>query len=195
MGEAMVLEEGEGEGVLLPPPERLEPVWAGADLLERPPLARLLLARLGTARLGAERLVEARLGAWRLPERTGELLLTAVATTGMVAPGLATGAGAGALGAAAGTMVDGDTPGAAATEPAGVAAATAGAPGAGRGLEVPAATAAAAAGFTTGSAGVLVPFGLGRGGVEEAMAGENGTRKGKLGAGPLGLIRPATSGR
>ena len=204
MGEAMVLEEGEVEGVLLPPPERLEPVEAEADLLERPPLARLLLARLGTARLGAERLVAARLGALRLPERTGELLLNAVAATGMVGPGLGTAAGAGALGAAAGTTVATDTPGAEATEPAVVADTTAGLPGAGRGLEAPAgavlkapaeAAAGAAAGFATGSAGVLVPFGLGTGGVEEAMAGENRTRKGKLGAGPLGLIRPATSGR
>jgi len=31
---------------------------------------------------------------------------------------------------------------------------------------------------------VLVPLGLGSGVVEEAMAGENRTRKGKLGAGP-----------
>jgi len=196
MGEAMVLEEGEVEGVLLPPPERLEPVEAEADLLERPPLARLLLARLGTARLGAERLVAARLGAMRLPERTGELLLTAVAATGMVGPGLGTAAGTGALGAAAGTTVATDTPPAAATELTVVAGAMAGLPGAGRGLEAPAGAAAwAAAGFATGSVGVLVPFGLGTGGVEEAMAGENRTRKGKLGAGPLGLIRPATSGR
>ena len=190
MGEAMVLEEGEVEGVLLPPPERLEPVEAGADLLERPPLARLLLARLGTARLGAERLLAARLGAWRLPERTGELLLTAVATTGMVAPGLGRGAGAGALGTAVGTTVAAVTPGAEATE------AVVGLPGTAGGLEAPGeAAAAAATAFAAESAGVLVPLGLGTGGVEEAMAGENRTRKGKLGAGPLGLIRPATSGR
>lgn len=109
----MVLEEGEVEGVLLPPPERLEPVEAGVALLERPPLARLLLARLGTERLGvAARLGTARLGAERLPERTGELLLTGRATTGMAeavmdaaAPGLATGvtvAGTTAAEAAAG---------------------------------------------------------------------------------------------
>ena len=158
----MVLEEGGVEGVLLPPPERLEPVEAGADLLERPPLARLLLARLGTARLGAERLLAARLGAWRLPERTGELLLTAVATTGMVAPGLGRGAGTGAFGTDVGTTVAAVTTGAGATE----------------------AAAAAATAFAAESAGVLVPLGLGSGGVEEAMAGENRTRKGKLGAGP-----------
>jgi len=179
MGEAMVLEEGEVEGVLLPPPERLEPVEAGADLLERPPLARLLLARLGTARLGTERLLAARLGAWRLPERTGELLLTAVATTGMVAPGLGRGAGTGALGTDVGTTVAAVTTGAGATE------AAAGLPGTTRGLEAPGeAAAAAATAFAAESAGVLVPLGLGSGGVEEAMAGENRTRKGKLGAGP-----------
>ena len=204
MGEAMVLEEGEGEGVLLPPPERLEPVGAGADLLERPPLARLLLARLGTARLGAERgLLTARLGALRLPERTGELLLTGVATTGMVAPGLGTGAGAGALGTATGTTVVAETAGAGTPEeiagtPAGLAVVTRdlGASG-GDLLGAPAeAAAAAATAFAAGSAGVLAPLGLGSGVEEEAMAGENGTRKGKSwGTGPLGLIRPATSGR
>ena len=185
----MVLEEGEGEGVLLPPPERLEPVGAEADLLERPPLARLLLARLGTARLGAERgLLTARLGALRLPERTGELLLTGVATTGMVAPGLGTGAGAGALGTAAGTTVVAETAGARTPEeiagaPAGLAVVTRdlGASG-GDLLGGPAEAAAAAApAFAAGSAGVLVPLGLGSGVEEEAMAGENGTRKGKLG--------------
>ena len=197
----MVLEEGEGEGVLLPPPERLEPVGAEADLLERPPLARLLLARLGTARLGAERgLLTARLGALRLPERTGELLLTAVATTGMVAPGLGTGAGA--LAAAAGTTVVADTAGAgtpetAAETPAGLAAARGLGASGGDLLGAPAeAAAAAATAFAAGSAGVLAPLGLGSGVEEEAMAGENGTQKGKSwGAGPLGLIRPATSGR
>ena len=110
----MVLEDGEVDGMLLPPPERLEPVEAGGDLLERPP-ARLLVDRLGTARLGAERLAEARLGAWRLPERTGELLLTAVATTGMAAPGvgLAAGFGVTTVGttAAAGTTAAGATTG------------------------------------------------------------------------------------
>ena len=160
------------------------------------------MARLGTERLGADRLLlAARLGALRPPERTGELLLTAVATTGMVAPGVGTAAGVGGLGTAAGTTVAADTPGAEAPE---AAVATTGlTPVAGRGLEAsmgdllaaPAAAAAAAAAFTTGSAGVLVPLGLGSGVEEEAMAGENRTRKGKLGARPLGLIRPATSGR
>jgi len=166
--------------VLLPPPERLEPVEAGADLLERPPLARLLLARLGTERLGADRLLlAARLGALRLPERTGELLLTAVATTGMVAPGLGRGAGTGVLGTDVGTTV------AAVTTEAGATEAAAGLPGTTRGLEAPGeAAAAAATAFAAESAGVLVPLGLGSGGVEEAMAGENRTRKGKLGAGP-----------
>ena len=161
----------------------------------------MLLARLGTARLGTEReLLAARLGALRLPERTGELLLTAVATTGMVAPGLGTGAGA--LAAAAGTTVVADTAGAgtpetAAGTPAGLAAARGLGASGGDLLGAPAeAAAAAATAFAAGSAGVLAPLGLGSGVEEEAMAGENGTRKGKSwGAGPLGLIRPATSGR
>ena len=199
----MVLEEGEVEGVLLPPPERLEPVASGVDLLERPPV-RPLLARLGTARLGAERLVVARLGAWRLPERTGELLLTAVATTGMVVPGPGLAAAVGFGVAAAGTTVaaettaTGVTAGLALTDgglaaPAGdwLGAPAPGAPPA----ETPAGAGAAAGAFAAESAGAFVPFGLGSGGVEEAMAGEIRTRKGKLGAGPLGLIRPATSGR
>ena len=161
------------------------------------------MARLGTERLGADRLLlAARLGALRPPERTGELLLTAVATTGMVAPWLGTGAGAGALGFAAGTTVAADTAGAGAPGEAG--ATTGLTPVAGRGLEASEgdllkaaaeAAAVAATAVATGSAGVLVPLGLGSGVVEEAMAGENRTRKGKLGAGPLGLIRPATSGR
>ena len=75
----------------------------------------------------------ARLGALRLPGRTGELLPTAVATTGIVAPGLGTAAGAGALGTAAGTTVAADTPGAEAPE---AAEATTGLrPVAGSGLE------------------------------------------------------------
>jgi hypothetical protein len=196
MGEAMVLEEGEVEGVLLPPPERLEPVEAGADLLERPP-ARPLVDRLGTARLGAERLAEARLGAWRLPERTGELLLTAVATTEIGAPGegLAADFDVTTVGttAAAGTTVAGATTGLALAG-WGVAAPAGGwleapAPGAPAGAE------AAAGAFAAESAGELAAIALGSGGVEEAMAGEIRSRKEKLGAGPLGLIRPATSGR
>ena len=109
-------------------------------------------------------LLAARLGALRPPERTGELLLTAVATTGMVAPGLGTAAGAGDLGTAAGTTVAADTPGAEVPE---AAVATTGlTPVAGRGLEAsegdllaaPAEAAAAAmAAFTTGSAGVVLP--------------------------------------
>jgi len=192
MGEAMVLEEGEVEGVLPPPPERLEPVEAGADLLERPP-DRLLAARLGTARLGAERLAEARLGAWRLPERTGELLLTGVATTGMAAPGLGLAAGAGLAVTAAGATAAAGTTATGATTGLALAgwgeAAPAGgwleapAPGAPAGA-APAGAEAAAGAFAAESAGELAAFGLGSGGVEEAMAGEIRTRKAKLGRGP-----------
>ena len=153
-------------------------------------------------------MLAARLGAERLPERTGELLLTAVATTGMVAAELGTAVWAGGGDTAAGTTAGGTTVAAASTAAAG-GAATAGLAAAGRGLAAsavgfagattpgaPAARAGAATGaFAAGSAGVLLPWGLGSGGVEEAMAGENRTQKDKLGAGPLGLIRPATSGR
>jgi hypothetical protein len=201
MGEAMVLEEGEVEGVLLPPPERLEPDAAGADLLERPP-ARLVAARLGTARLGAERLLEARLGAWRLPERTGELLLTAVATTGMAAPALGLAAGAGFDGTTAGTAAAAETTAAGATTDLALAGWGVAAPARGW-LEAPApapaGAAPAGAGEATGafvaeSAGMLVAFGLGSGGWKRPWLGRTGRGRESWGGAP-GLIRPATSGR